>query len=385
MQQPDKREQILHLWQVEKLSIRQIAKELKVCRKRIRAIIDGTQQASPLVKAGILDQYAQLIGHWYSLHPKLKAIQIYERLKEYGYSGSYASVVRESRDHRRPRQTAYYPLTFVPGEEAQVDWFFYNDEHLGMMAGFIYVLSFSRYAWGMFYPKHSYEFFLAGHVECFKHIGGVAHRHRYDNCKSVVIKRDPEIVYNGQFLDFARFYGFTLHVCNPYSGNEKGRVERVIRDVRVFLYGRVFKDLADLNKQFHEWLKSRNEKIHRVTGKTPKELLIQEKLITLPQKDYPAYRIEQGRATKTAYINFDRNKYSVPVTCAGQKVEIMGYVDRVEICVSGQKVALHNRCFEKDKEIKNPLHEQKLLDRSNNDFKYQRILFGLPSFNGRTD
>lgn len=373
MQQADKREQVLHLWQVEKLSIRQIAKELKVCRKRIKAMIEGSNEAKPLEKAGILDQYAQLIGHWYSQYPKLKAIQIYERLKEYDYTGSYASVVRQSREYRKPKQKAYFPLMFVPGEEAQVDWFFYNDERLGMMAGFVYVLSYSRYAWGMFYPKHSFEFFLSGHVECFKHIGGLAHRHRYDNLKSVVIKRNPEIIYNGQFLDFARFHGFSLHVCNPYSGNEKGRVERLIRDIRVFLYGRSFEDLGDLNQQFHEWLKKRNETIHRVTGKTPKELLSQERLIGIPAREYPIYRVEQGRVTKTACVEFERNKYSVPTTCVGKKVEVMAYVDRIEICIDGQKVARHNRCFEKGQEIKNPLHEQKLLEYSG-EFKLKRIM-----------
>ena len=336
-------------------------------------MIEGTNQAKPLEKPGVLDQYAQLIGHWYSQHPKLKAIQIYERLKEYGYSGSYESVVRESREYRRPKQTAYFPLTFVPGEEAQIDWFFYNDERLGMMAGFVYVLSFSRYAWGMFYPKHSFEFFLAGHVECFKHIGGLAHRHRYDNLKSVVIKRDPEIVYNGQFLDFARFYGFSLHVCNPYSGNEKGRVERLIRDIRVFLYGKTFKDLADLNNQFHEWLNKRNEKIHRVTGKTPKELLSQERLIAVAQRDYPIYRVEQSRASKTGFVDFERNKYSVPTTCSGKKVEVMVYVEHIEICIDGKKIALHKRSFKKGEEFKNPLHEQKLLEYSGA-FKLKRIL-----------
>ena len=62
MEETDKREAILHLWQVEKLSIRQIARELHVCRKRIRAIIEGGDEtAKALEKPGILDQYRQLI------------------------------------------------------------------------------------------------------------------------------------------------------------------------------------------------------------------------------------------------------------------------------------------------------------------------------------
>jgi len=373
MQQADKREQVLHLWQVEKLSIRQIAKELKMCRKRIRKMIEGTHQAKSLERGGILDPYAQLISHWYSQHPKLKAIQIYERLKEYGYSGSYVSVARESREYRRPKQTAYYPLTFVPGEEAQVDWFFYNDERLGMMAGFVYVLAYSRYAWGVFYLRHSFEFFLAGHEECFKHIGGLAHRHRYDNLKSVVLKRSPVIEYNPQFLDFARFYGFSIHACNPYSGNEKGRVERLIRDIRVFLYGETFVDLADLNRKFHVWLETRNATIHRSTGKTPNALLKEERLLGLPEHPYPTSRVIISVVSKTALVEFETNKYSVPSSYAGKPVEIAAYPGYIEIYQSEQKIAIHSRCFGHRQMIQNPLHAEKLLNRTPQ-FKMQRIV-----------
>ncbi len=189
--------------------------------KRIKVIIEGTKDAPAIEKKTILDEYAHLIGHWYKQHPNLKADQIYQRLLGYGYKGSYCTVVRYSKEYRKPKQQAYYPLKFVPGQEAQIDWFFLNDEYLGMVSGFVYVLSYSRYAWGVFYPKNSFEFFLAGHVACFEHLNGLAHSHRYDNLRSVVIKRSPQIQYNGQFLDFARFFGFSIHLCNPYAGHEK--------------------------------------------------------------------------------------------------------------------------------------------------------------------
>jgi len=373
MDQESQKQMVLHLWQVEKLSIRQIAKELRMCRKRIKVIITGTKDAPAIAKKTVLDEYAHLIGHWYKQHPKLKAEQIYQRLLDYGYKGSYSTVVRYSKEYRKPKQEAYYPLKFVPGEEAQVDWFFFNDEYLGMVSGFVYVLSYSRYAWGMFYPKNSFEFFLAGHLACFEHLNGLAHSHRYDNLRSVVIKRSPQIQYNGQFLDFARFFGFSIHVCNPYAGHEKGRVERLIRDIRVFLYGKTFKDLADLNYQFHQWLFKRNETIHRVTDKTPKELLAQERLLALPQGIYPIARIAQAVASKTALVEFETNKYSLPSTCAGHKVEVVAGVERIEIFLNRQKVATHKRCFGRKQTMENPLHAQKLLDYSSA-FKFKRIL-----------
>ena len=188
---------------MEKLSQRQIAEKLDIGRKRVRGILNSSDTAKPLPGKLALDEYVHLIVHWYKEYPRLKAKQVYERLKSYGFKGSYPSVARLSRKYRTIKQKAYHLLTFVPGEEAQIDWFFFNHKKSGQVAGFLYVLSYSRYAWGIFYPKISLEFFLAGHLVCFDHIGGLAHQHRYDNVKTVVLSRQPTIQYNPQFLDFA--------------------------------------------------------------------------------------------------------------------------------------------------------------------------------------
>lgn len=366
-------QRVQHLRQVEKLSQRQIAEKLNIGRKRVRRILNGSPAAKPIPRKSILDDYIHLISHWYKEYPRLKANQIYERLKSYGYQGSYVSVARLSRPYRTVKPKAYHTLTFVPGEEAQIDWFFFNHEKFGQMAGFLYVLSYSRYAWGMFYPKTSLEFFLAGHLACFAHIGGLAHRHRYDNIKTVVLSRYPAIQYNPQFLDFSRFYGFSIYLCNPYKGNEKGRVERIIRDIRTFLYAEEFIDLNDLNRKFHQWLTKRNNTVHRTTAKAPQELLSKERLICLPANTYLPRRIIPAVTSKTALVEFETNKYSVPSSWAARTVEIIAYPDRVEICSTGQKTVAHKRCFGKKQVIQNPLHTEKLLNRTPQ-FKMQRIL-----------
>lgn len=366
---------VLHLAQVEKLSIRQIARELRMCRKRIRRILEGSSVEAPPKKPSLLDPYRQLINTWYRDYPNLKAKQIYERLQPYGYSGSYRSVAEHTQSLRRKKPEVFHALEFLPGQEAQVDWFFFRHERLGVAAGFLYVLAYSRYAWGKFYPRTRFEFFLAGHLECFQHLKGLARRHRYDNLKSVVLSRKhPGIEYNPQFLDFARFFGFSIHVCNPYSGNEKGRVERLVRDARGFLYDQDFADLKDLNLKFWDWLVGRNQTVHRSTGKTPLVLLSEEKLLGLPEGHYPATRIiPDARVSKTALVEFETNRYSVPSSCVSKRAEIIAGPERIEIYVSSQKVAVHPRCFGRNQLIQNPLHAQKLFDQTGL-FKYQRIL-----------
>ena len=366
-------QRILHLAEVEKFSQRQIARTLGINRKCVRRILVGINAgAKPIIKKTKIDDYLGLIGEWYKQYPKLLALQIYERLKSYGYTGKYGCVKRATLEYRRPKQMAYHPLTFLPGQEAQVDWFFFNHPVIGKVAGFLYVLCYSRYAWGIFYPRHCFEFFLAGHLECYRHLGGRPRCQRYDNCSSVVTKRKPQVQYNAHFLDFARFYGFSIELCNPNSGNEKGRVERKIRDIRSFLETETFSDLNDLNRKFHLWLERSNSTVHRITGKTPKELLPQEKLIQLPLNTYLARRLVTARVSKTALVEFEANKYSVPTSCVGKMVDVAAYVGHVEIWSPKDRVATHKRCFGRKQVIQNPLHSDQLLDRSPQ-FKPKRI------------
>lgn len=364
---------VLQLREVEKLSLRQIAATMGIDRKRVARILkaDGASTQRPK-KESIVESYRNLIAYWYRQYPRLKAKQIYDRLLSYGYQGSYASVVRFSRQYRQTKQVAYHTLNFLPGEEAQIDWFFFKHDSLGMLAGFLYVLAYSRYGWGMFYPKTSFEFFLDGHLKCFEHLGGCARRHRYDNIKSVVLARYPFVQYNPQFLDFSRFYGFSICLCNPYKGNEKGRVERLIRDIRSFLDSETFADIDDLNRKFQAWLKVRNNTVHRSTQKTPQQLLERERLIVLPQAAYRPSRIIPAVVSKTALIEFETNKYSVPSSCANKSAQIIALPDKIEVCVNSQKVAHHKRSFAKGEIIQSPLHAEKLLNQTPQ-FKMKRI------------
>ena len=367
----------LYLSRIEKLSGRQITQILRIGRRRLKRILNATAQtaAENVSKPLALEPYRRLIGEWYRAYPRLKAKQIWERLKSYGCTAGYVSVVRFTRSSRKVKPEVYHTLEFLPGEEAQVDWFFFRHETLGMLAGFLYILSYSRYAWGRFYPKASFEFFLAGHLECFEHLKGLARRHRYDNLKSVVLGReDSRIEYNPQFLDFARFFGFSLHACNPYSGNEKGRVERLVRDVRGFLYGQDISDLKDLNLKFFDGLRQRNQTVHRSTGKTPLALLCEENLLPLPAGVYAPVRIiPDARVSKTALVEFETNRYSVPSGCTSKRAEIIAWPEKIEICVSGSTVACHPRSFERRQLIQNPLHSERILERTGR-FKFQRIL-----------
>ncbi len=212
--------QVRYLYEVEHLSIRQIARKLRMARKTVARVVRD-ERVMRSYPDSILRPYEGLMDQWYQQYPSLKASQVSERLKSYAFKGSYNTVAVWTRKYRQKKRRAYHELTFLPGEEAQVDWM---EERFswGATYGFVMILAYSRYLYVRFYPRQSLEFFLQGHIEAYREMAGVAYRLRYDNLKSVVIERSPELKFNAQFLDFARHYGFSIHPCNPYRANEKG-------------------------------------------------------------------------------------------------------------------------------------------------------------------
>lgn len=362
---------VRHLREVEGLSIRQTAEVLGLSRKKTTRII--RQGGVPGRKrSSILKDYERLIQEWYEAYPSLKATQVHDRLLTYGFTGGYTVVKEYTRPYRRKKKRIYHELTFLPGEEGQVDWM-ERTFPFGAVYGFVFILSYSRYLYCRFYPRHSMEFFLEGHQEAYGEIGGIPRRGRYDNLKSVVIRRRPETVYNGQFLDFAAHYGFSIHLCTPGRANEKGRVERVIADIGRFLAAETFSDLDDLNRKVTRWRKERNGKVHRTTGRAPSDMLEEENLRHLPRIAYKASRVKTAMVTPTGFVHFETNRYSAPSGYSHRACSLTIYPRHIEIVVDNRVIVSHRRSFLKHQTIEHPLHREKALALTPH-FKQQRIL-----------
>lgn len=362
--------QVRHLHEVEGLSRRQIGEKLGICRNRVSRIILGEHMVGPPVIT-LMTQYERIIHEWYKEYPFLKAAQVYEKLREHGYEGSYMTVSLYTQKYRQKKRKAYHELEFLPGEEAQVDWM-EERASFGIAYGFVFILAYSRYLYVKFYPRHTMEFFLDGHIGTFRELGGLARTNRYDNLKSVVISRKPELRLNAQFMDFARHYGFSIHPCNPYRANEKGRVERVIRDIRDFLRINTFTNLGDLNRKINNWRIERNNRVHRITGKPPSEALKEERLKALPAIPFQPYRAITATISTTGFAEFDTNRYSVASSYSGMACTIYAYPEHLEIMVNGKKVVVHTRSFLKKQKIEHPSHREKLLHMTPQ-FKQKRI------------
>ena len=76
--------------------------------------------------------------------------------------------------------------------------------------------------------------------------------------------------------------------------------------------------------------------------------------------------------TKTAFVEFETNRYSVPTAYAEQAAEVWAQPESLEIVVHGKTVAVHRRLFERREKAETPAHRAVLLERTPR-FKLQRI------------
>jgi transposase len=366
---PELLSRVRHLFEVERLSQRQIAESLSIARKTVARLLGPAENIPKRPQPTLLAPYARLIDEWYERHPRLKASQIFQRLQSHGYPGGYTMVKEATRTFRIKRRRAFHELVFLPGEESQVDWM-QSTQPFGVVYGFVFLMAWSRYLFLRFFPRCSMEFFLQGHLDAFAEIGGLARRHRYDNLKSVVTSRHPELRFNPQFLDFARHYRFSIHACTPGRPNEKGRVERAVRDINDFIRGETFADAEDLQRKATLWRRERNAREHRSTRRAPAQMLLEENLQPLPQLAYSAYRIVAADVSTTGFVSFENNRYSVPLAAGTCQIQV--YPTRLQILLPGGKIVMHERRFGRNHKVEHPLHRERLLNITPH-FKLQRI------------
>jgi transposase len=369
----DERSRIRYLKDVLRLSFRQIEEDTAISRKRASRIYSLPCEKGPDMKPPYkLEEYRSLLGSWFSETPSLKATQAFVRLRDRDVPVSYPTVARFTRKLRRRSVQAFEPLVFLPGEEGQVDWFFVDLPILGKLCGFALILSYSRVLFAHLYQRHSMEFFLDGHLKAFEALGGYPKTLVYDNLKSVVLRRRP-LEYNPHFLTFAHHYRFQIRLCNPASGNEKGRVERAIRTLKETFFNTLSAvSVPAANEALAAWLKTKNETVHRVTQHRPVDLLEEEKLQRLPAITWHNLAAHLPvLPTKTGFLLFDSNAYSVPEYLVGKPLSIQSGPDHLEIYDGEKKVATHPRSFERHRQILNPLHRS--LSRMSSQAKRERI------------
>ena len=372
---PETRAEIKRLFHAEHLTCHAIAKHLAVHHLTVRNVLkkDSVISGQKVPVTKMIDPYMLFIEDRLAKYPRLRATRLLQMLQDRGFSGSINTVRRALQKLRPKGRRAFLPVPTFIGDEAQVDWAHFGVIKIGKaerrLSCFAMVMAYSRALFAVFCLDQTLESFLSSHVAAFKYFGGVARRLRYDNLKTAVIERHGSAIrFNPTLLEFAGHYRFEPSACNPYSGHEKGKVERCIRYIRDnFFAGRTFKSLDDANQQIEKWLAETANQRLWIEDKSTKIIdvldLERKHLLLLPENHYLAVERRIVRSAKTPFIRYDLNDYSIPFHLVQKPLTLLADAKMLRLLDDQTVVAEHDRSYSKGERITNRNHFEGLYER----------------------
>lgn len=321
--------------------------------------------------AHLLEPYKPFIADTLGQYPRLRATRLLQMVEARGYRGSVTTLRRYVRKVRPvPKHEAFFRLSVLPGEQAQVDWGAFGKIRVGrferLLSCFVMVLMWSRATFARFTLDQTLESFMRCHVEAFERLGGAPRVALYDNLKSVVIERQGDLIrFHPKILELAGHYHFDPRPVGIARGNEKGGVERRIRFVREsFFAARSFSSVDDLNQQLDQWIE-RIVHARKVPGDHERTVAQafaeeQQRLLPLPAHRFGTDFVRAVSSGKTPYVRFDRNDYSIPHTLVRKPLTLAASDRCVRILDGAEEVARHERCWDRGRQLEQEHHLQAL-------------------------
>jgi transposase len=299
------------------------------------------------------------------------AKRIFERLKEeHQFTGGYTIVkdyVRLAELHSREM---FIPLTHAPGE-AQADFGEAQVVIAGVEQKAHYLamdLPHSDDCFVVAFPAETTEAFLEGHVRAFAYFGGVPTRILYDNTKIAVAKilGGEERKKTKAFSELQSYYLFADKFGRPARGNDKGKVEGLVGYARRNFMVPIPRASSweELNLHLEADCRKRRERRLRGHTETIGERFERDRaaLLPLPAAPYEACEKISARVSSLSLVRYRSNDYSVPTEYGHRQVWVKGYVHEVVIACGSEVIARHQRSYEREAVVFDPLHYLALLE-----------------------
>jgi transposase len=238
---------IRHKVLVEGRSQRAVAQELGISRLTVKKYLQEavpirreTQPRARPVWAAVRGRVEGLLtesARWTGGKQQLTATRLHELLVADGHQVGVTLVKTAVAEWRRQRREVFVPLTYRPGDLAEVDFFEVLVDLDGVRRKawlFLMRLMYSGRDFAWIYARQDQTSFLDGHVRAFAHFGGVPARVAYDNLKAAVVR----VLVGGERTLTPRFAALASHYllepcfCRPGEGHDKGGVESRGKAVR---------------------------------------------------------------------------------------------------------------------------------------------------------
>ena len=384
--------QIVLLFYREGLSLRKIAKKLKIHRRTVKARIDQYEQfkASPISDQdkpkSLLNQYLKTGSVYNSatrtkrklsddiiaiidkclleneakrldgrMKQRLKKIDIHEQILSAGHLISYTIVCEYIRTKVLQSQEAFIRQGYAEGSCCEFDWAEIKLNLDGQYKRYylaVFTSAFSNYRYALIFQHQDSLAFKEAHICFYEHIGGVYQQMVYDNMRVAIAKfvgKTEKIPTEG-LLQLSRWYQYQWRFCNTAKGNEKGHVERSVEYVRRKVFG--FKDSFKTIQEAQSYLLCRVSELNERPGTEQRDsaavkLELERKGLSVHPGRMECYAGENHKVDKYSTICFGTNRYSVPDHMIGKMVFAKIYSQWIKIYHSNSVLCQHNRVYER--------------------------------------
>ena len=339
---------------------REIAKLLSLSRQSVRKVLAANSTAVPKIERAekAAPYRPQIIDLLHTCKGNL--VRVHEELVAGGAALSYQALTAFCR-RQGIGQEPVAPVGryhFEPGVEMQHD----TSPHEVVIGGSkckaqtaSAVLCYSRMLffqlWSTF-QRFDCKVFL---TEALRYMNGAPERVMIDNTHVVVLRgsgRRMEPV--PEMASFAERLGFQFVAHEIGDANRSARVERQFHFIENnFLAGRTFSTWADLNTQARQWCDRVNATYKKHLRAIPRELYAIERLHLKPLPAWipEVYRLHQRIVDTEGYVSLHSNRYSVPATFIGRRVEVRETRDRIEIELDARRIVTHARLLSADQRV----------------------------------
>ena len=205
--------------------------------------------------------------------------------RDYGFAGSYPSFQRQLR-RLRPAVVRDPEVRFEtgPGVQTQADWahmgLFPLGEEMTELHAMVAILGCSRAPAVRFATDCTRATSLERVVRCFDDLGGATGEVLTDRDTAFCVgsTSDGRAILAPEWVDLTALLGVTPKACRPYRAKTKGKVERMVRELKEsflgWLSGQVLPrhpTLADYDALAHRWiaevvLRRRHRTTRRIVG-----------------------------------------------------------------------------------------------------------------------
>lgn len=195
------------------------------------------------------------------------------------------------------------------------------------------------------------ENWLLCHVHAFNYFGGATRLLIPDNCKTAAVSNTRyDTVLNRSYQELAEHYGTAIVPTRVRKPQDKSHAESSVRFAETWIIAALrdqkFFSISEVRAAVRQKLEELNDRQFKQRASCRRSAYLEEEkeyMLPLPVGDFEPAVWSVAKVGTDYLVSDGRNKYSVPSTLIGEKVDIRVTSQIVEVFFHGSRVAAHRR------------------------------------------